>query len=72
MPIMDGYEASSIIRNYDDHAKSTVPIIALTASVALDVRNKIANVGINDYVPKPFNPEELRGKLEEIASHKSV
>ncbi|WP_379088836.1 response regulator [Pedobacter sp. UC225_65] len=72
MPIMDGYEASSIIRNYSDTVKSNVPIIALTASVALDVRNKIAEAGINDYVSKPFNPEELRTKLEEIASHKSA
>ena len=72
MPIMDGYEASSIIRNYSDNVKSNVPIIALTASVALDVRNKIAEAGINDYVSKPFSPEELRGKLEEIALHKSV
>ncbi|KQC00395.1 ATP-binding protein [Pedobacter sp. Hv1] len=72
MPIMDGYEASRTIRNYGDTVKSAVHIIALTASVALDVRNKITEAGINDYVSKPFNPEELRGKIEEIASHKSV
>lgn len=67
MPIMDGYEASSIIRNYTDNQKAAVPIIALTASVAMDVRNKIADAGINDFISKPFSTEELKGKLEQIA-----
>ncbi len=70
MPLMDGYEATAIIRADENKNKAEVPIIALTASVALDVRNKIAEAGINDFVSKPFNPEELRGKLEEIASRK--
>lgn len=72
MPIMDGYEASTIIRNFNDDIKSKVPIIALTASVALDVRNKITSAGINDYVSKPFNPEELRAKLESISAVKGA
>lgn len=71
MPVMDGYEAASHIRNLKDPIKSAVPIIALTASVALDVRTKIAKAGINDFVSKPFNPDELRRKLELIASKKS-
>ncbi len=67
MPIMDGYEATQLIRNYEDSTKAKIQIIALTASVALDVRTKIAETGINDFVSKPFNPEEFRAKLEEIA-----
>jgi signal transduction histidine kinase/ActR/RegA family two-component response regulator len=70
MPIMDGYEASKMIRSETDDVKAKIPIIALTASVALDVRNKINQAGINDFVSKPFNPDELRGKLEAIASEK--
>ncbi|RZK55545.1 MAG: response regulator [Pedobacter sp.] len=70
MPLMDGYEATAIIRGDADIERSKVPIIALTASVALDVQNKIAEAGINDFVSKPFNPEELRGKLEDIAGRK--
>ncbi|RZL50556.1 MAG: response regulator [Pedobacter sp.] len=72
MPTMDGYEATSIIRGDADHIKSQIPIIALTASVALDVRNKITEAGINDFVSKPFNPEELRNKLEDIAVKKTA
>ncbi|TCC86676.1 response regulator [Pedobacter frigiditerrae] len=70
MPIMDGYEATAIIRADEDKDKAQVPVIALTASVALDVRNKIAEAGINDFISKPFNQDELREKLEEIASRK--
>lgn len=71
MPIMDGYEASTIIRNFTDKEKATIPIIALTASVAMDVRNKIADAGINDFIPKPFSPDELKSKLEQIAFQKA-
>lgn len=71
MPVMDGYEAAHLIRNHSDPAKSTVPIIALTASIALDVRNKLDEAGMNDYISKPFNTEELKNKLEAIALQKS-
>lgn len=70
MPKMDGYEATTIIRSLDDKAKAELPIIALTASVALDVRHKILEVGITDFISKPFKPNELRAKLEAIANNK--
>ncbi|RZL69600.1 MAG: response regulator [Pedobacter sp.] len=72
MPLMDGYEATAKIRGSSDQTKANIPIIALTASVALDVRNKITEAGINDFVSKPFNPDELRGKLEAIAAEKAI
>ncbi len=71
MPVMDGYEAANLIRNHSDPSKSNVPIIALTASVAIDVRHKLSEAGINDFVSKPFNPEELKSKLEAIAAQKN-
>ncbi len=70
MPLMDGYEATTAIRNDIDTVKSQVPIIALTASVAIDVQQKLTSFGINDFVSKPFNPEELKVKLEAIATNK--
>ncbi len=66
MPIMDGYEAAMKIRALKDEKKAKVTIIALTASVALDVRNKVAAAGIDDFMSKPFNTAELRRKLEEV------
>ena len=68
MPILDGFEATALIRNDADQLKAKTPIIALTASVALDAREKIAQAGINDFVSKPFNPDELKDKLQEIAA----
>jgi len=62
MPIMDGYEATTIIRNKD----STIPIIALTASTSYDYLEKAMLIGINEYIIKPFNPIELNLKLRKF------
>uniref|UniRef100_UPI00404B47CD response regulator n=2 Tax=Flavobacterium sp. TaxID=239 RepID=UPI00404B47CD len=59
MPIMDGYEATKIIRIQD---KKT-PIIALTASASSGYLERSMGIGINDYVIKPFSPKELNMKL---------
>jgi signal transduction histidine kinase/CheY-like chemotaxis protein len=72
MPIMDGYETTKMIRKHSDHTKANIPIIALTASVAMDLRNKINEIGIDDFISKPFNPTDLKEKLEAIATAKRL
>lgn len=62
MPVMDGYQCTAAIREIGGKY-STLPIIALTASALLDKRDKILASGINDYVSKPFNPDELYDKI---------
>ncbi len=59
MPEMDGYTASLKIREQN----ASVPIVALTASALLDVREKVIESGMNDYITKPFVPEELYSKM---------
>jgi len=59
MPIMDGYQATRLIRKFD---KNT-PIIALTASALLKVRQEVIAAGMNDYITKPFDPSELKRKI---------
>lgn len=59
MPIMDGYEATSIIRNLEDETKRNIPIIALTAVVTGSIVESSSSVGINKYLSKPFEREEL-------------
>jgi len=59
MPTMDGYTATAKIRNLQDNKYKKLPIIALTASAMLEERNRVYTVGMNDYVAKPFNPNEL-------------
>ena len=63
MPEMDGFEATLHIRKLDDPCKSQVPIVALTASALLQVRDQVYAAKMNDYVSKPFNPSELYRKI---------
>jgi signal transduction histidine kinase/ActR/RegA family two-component response regulator len=55
MPVMDGYEATRQLRERGE----TLPIIALTASIAQESQSKIYSNGFNDIVVKPFNPDDL-------------
>jgi signal transduction histidine kinase/ActR/RegA family two-component response regulator len=71
MPLLDGYETTMKIRELSDKEKSTVPIIALTASVSNNLSDKIREAGMNDYLSKPYNPKELYSKLREIALRKN-
>ncbi|WP_309642065.1 ATP-binding protein [Flavobacterium sp.] len=59
MPIMDGYDATIHIRKTD----KLIPIIALTASASFGYLDRALQIGINEYIIKPFNPKELNMKL---------
>ncbi|MDY0102791.1 MAG: ATP-binding protein [Lentimicrobium sp.] len=64
MPEMDGYMTTSIIRGRGHEPFISIPIIALTASSKSEVQDEIMLAGMNDFVSKPFNPDELWGKLK--------
>ena len=55
MPVMDGYEATVLLRKRGE----TLPIIALTASAPKEVESEAYAAGLNDVVVKPFNPDDL-------------
>lgn len=59
MPNMDGYEATKTIRKIEHPTRKNVPILALTASVTLDVQEEVKRQGMNGFVTKPFVPQEL-------------
>ncbi|MBL7750242.1 MAG: response regulator, partial [Chitinophagaceae bacterium] len=61
MPVMDGLNATFQIRN---ELKLTIPVIALTASAMRRDNERCFQVGMNDYVTKPFNEEELVGVIQ--------
>jgi signal transduction histidine kinase len=55
MPVMDGFQAITQIKGYG----IKTPIIALTGSALTEEENKMMDLGVHDYVTKPFNPQEL-------------
>jgi signal transduction histidine kinase/CheY-like chemotaxis protein/HPt (histidine-containing phosphotransfer) domain-containing protein len=57
MPQMDGWQATALIRAQARHPH--VPIVAMTAHALASDREKCLAAGMNDYVTKPFEPEEL-------------
>ncbi len=62
MPIMNGIEATEIIRALPPPYVQA-PIIAMTAHVLKEEENQYRSVGMDEYVSKPFNPSELYRKL---------
>ncbi|GGA64440.1 hypothetical protein GCM10008015_01630 [Flavobacterium palustre] len=66
MPVMNGYEATSTIRSLKDHTKKNIPIIALSAVVNSTVAKACKAVGINKYISKPFDSDELHAALMEL------
>lgn len=63
MPEMDGIEATKLIRKIPDERKRRIPIIAITAENEMQFRQKVYEVGMNDYIFKPFNPDDLKERL---------
>ena len=62
MPGMDGFEATTAIRNLVSQ-RSTVPIVALTASATAEDRDHCFAVGMNDFLTKPIRSEQLAACL---------
>jgi len=62
MPIMNGYDATRAIRQLGEEYQQ-IPIIALTADVVSDVRKRVHSSGMDDYLSKPFKPEELNNAI---------
>jgi PAS domain S-box-containing protein len=63
MPVMDGIEATRIIRKSEDPKIKDIPIVALTAAIMSESHDKIEDLKINDYVLKPFKPHDLFDRI---------
>ncbi|MFD1256040.1 ATP-binding protein [Mucilaginibacter terrae] len=72
MPVLNGFDAAIEIRKMADAQKASIPIIALTASALTDIREKVFSAGMNDYVSKPFKPEELKEKIITLVNRKAM
>lgn len=65
MPVMNGYEATKSIRALGGE-KSKTPIIAMTANVLKEEVELCYNAGMNDFIGKPFDTEELIQKIYKL------
>ena len=61
MPEMDGFQVLREIRQ-----NSTIPIIMLTARGEVEDKIVGLELGADDYMPKPFEPEELTARIQSI------
>lgn len=57
LPIMDGWDATRAIKA--DPATAHIPVVALTAHAMVSDREKAAEVGCDDYVAKPAEPQTV-------------
>ncbi len=57
MPVLDGHQATRLIRT--DSRFNDVPIIAMTAHAMSDERQRCLDMGMNDYITKPIQPDVL-------------
>lgn len=63
MPIMDGVEATNIIRGKGNENNDDLVIVAFTADASIDTHRELLKTGFNHCITKPFNPNMLRNFL---------
>lgn len=68
MPVMDGYEATIAIRNGEAGAdKKDIPIIAVTADVMETTKDRVFEIGMNQYLSKPVDKDVLYENIKSLA-----
>ena len=64
MPRMDGFEVASLIRH--DSRLKDIPIIMITSRTGDKHRERAMSIGVNDYMGKPFQEEQLLGTMNKL------
>jgi CheY-like chemotaxis protein len=64
MPVMDGYEATTAIRNREHQTGGHVPIVAMTAEALKGDRERCLELGMDDYVAKPIVAADMYRAVE--------
>jgi PAS domain S-box-containing protein len=65
MPVMSGYEATAFIRDKTNRLRNPeIPIIALTADAFPETKKKVMEEGMNDFVTKPLEQNDLYNKIK--------
>ena len=69
MPVLDGYDATRLIRKEEDPTVRGVVVVAMTASAIRGDREKCLQAGMNNYLAKPVRAAVLKSMLEEYLNH---
>ena len=72
MPEMDGFETTACIRSHTDPTIRLLPIIAMTASVTQSEIDRCFEAGMNEYVPKPFDADDLILKIGQLMDAREI
>jgi CheY-like chemotaxis protein len=59
MPVMNGFEATGAIRTKEQRSGGHIPIIAMTAHALKQDRERCLQAGMDDYISKPINPQQV-------------
>lgn len=71
MPIMNGYEATKVIRKIEKNTNIYTPIIAISAGTISGEREKSIQSGMDDYLPKPIDFSGLRNLIFMLLKNKT-
>ncbi|WP_017731244.1 PAS domain S-box protein [Nafulsella turpanensis] len=72
LPLMDGYEASRLIRRLTQPDHRTTPIIAVTAGGKGGIEQRVREAGMNSMLSKPFKPDALLNKLRQYCPYQRL
>lgn len=70
MPVLNGYDATAQIRN-TENTNQQIPIVALTASAILKDKQKALDLGMTDFLAKPFTPDQLQQLIQHYLENKN-
>jgi len=71
MPVMGGFETTSVIRERERKTGGHLPIVAMTANAMKGDREKCLAAGMDDYISKPIDIARLGGLLQRMSSGRS-
>lgn len=69
MPVMDGFKATSLIRAQEKDTEKHIPILAMTAYALKGDRERCLDAGMDDYITKPINADELYETVSRWIQH---
>ena len=69
MPVMDGYQATNVIRSCERADAKTIPIIAMTAKAFDDDRKQSKEAGMNAHISKPIEISNLINTIDRLCNN---